>query len=124
MNNKIRCRKIKQRVLGLKSGHHLFTAGEQTGRDQDRSGRGRRGSSAFPRRHDSSLDLGEAPQRVAEENRRGSAEERKLSDVAFDMPFCMRAVLEEDNVTGAVAGRRHRIVFKNESALEDQDGLV
>src|ERR1700730_19331150 len=62
----------------------------------------RGGLSAFPSRHDSSLDLGEAPQREAENRRRGLAQERKLSDVAFDMPFCMRAVLEEDNVAGPV----------------------
>src|ERR1700730_8875951 len=80
--------------------------------------------SAFPSRHDGSLDLGEGPQREAEKSRRGLAQERKLSDVAFDMPFCMRAVLEEDNVAGAVARRSHRIVFKNERALKDHASLV
>jgi hypothetical protein len=54
----------------------------------------------------------------------GLTAKRKFSDVTLDMPFGMCAFLEEDNVAWAVAGRMHRIIFKDDRAFEDQDRLV
>jgi hypothetical protein len=56
----------------------------------------------FRSRHESSLDLGEHPQREAEQYRLGLPAERKFSDVTLDMSFGMCAFLEEDNVARTV----------------------
>jgi hypothetical protein len=84
----------------------------------------RKASNFLPTRNESSLDLGKRPHGEAEQNWLRLPTERKFSDVTLDMPFGMCVFLEEDDVARAVAGRRHRIVFKDDRAFEDQHRLV
>src|SRR5882724_12157643 len=78
----------------------------------------------LPGRQQDSLYLVDRPQRETQKKRLGRPAECELPDPALDMPFGMRAVLEEDDVARTVAGGTHGVVFKNYRALEDQDRLV
>src|SRR6185312_9120051 len=74
--------------------------------------------------HHDALDLADHAECEAEPGRLRLAAESQLLDIPLDVPSGMRAVLEEDDVAGTIAGRAHVVVLEHDPAFQYQDGLV
>jgi hypothetical protein len=71
-----------------------------------------------------SVELVDGTDGEAKAQRSGHLQEGELLHVTLDMPFGMRALAEDDDVTDAIAAWRHSRALEHNRSFDDQDRLV